>query len=48
LKAHKLLGKSRLKGELGDRLNIVLAAAVMNLHKIMKALAGNRLSWLDS
>jgi len=40
LKAHKRLDKSRLKGELGDRLNVVFAAAAMNLHKIMKALAG--------
>jgi len=29
-----------LKGELGDRLNVIFAAAAMNLHKIMKALTG--------
>jgi len=40
LKAHKRLDKSRLKGELGDRLNVIFAAAAMNLHKIMKAITG--------
>jgi len=40
LKAHKRPSKSRLKGELGDRLNVIFAAAAMNLHKITKALTG--------
>jgi len=41
LKEHKRLNRNRLKGELGDRINALLAAAALNLHKIMKALAGS-------
>ena len=40
LKEHKRLNRNRLKGALGDRINALLAAAALNLHKIMRTLAG--------
>jgi hypothetical protein len=40
LKEHKRLNRNRLKGVLGDKVNALLAAAALNLHKIMRALAG--------
>jgi IS5 family transposase len=39
LKEHKRLNRNRLKGVLGDKMNALLAAAALNLHKIMRALA---------
>lgn len=39
LKSSKRLDRNRFKGSLGDKLNVILSAAGMNLHKIMKALA---------
>jgi len=41
LKHGKRLDKNRLKGELGDQMNVILAAAGMNLHKILKAMAAS-------
>ena len=41
LKEHKRLNRNRLKGALGDRINALLAAAALNLHKIMRALAAS-------
>lgn len=41
LKEHKRLNRNRLKGELGDRVNALLAAAALNLHKIMRALVAS-------
>lgn len=45
LKEHKRLNRNRLKGALGDRINALLAAAALNLHKIMRALAGMPVLW---
>src|SRR5690625_4169816 len=39
LKDSKRLDRNRLKGVLGDKINVILSAAGMNFHKIMKALA---------
>lgn len=39
LKSSRRLDKNRLKGALGDQLNVILSAAGMNFHKIMKAVA---------
>ena len=39
LKEHKRLNRNRLKGVVGDKVNAFLAAAALNLHKIMRALA---------
>src|SRR5690554_4319207 len=38
MKDNKRLDRNRLKGVLGDRINVILSAAGMNFHKIMKAL----------
>ena len=52
LKDNKRLDRNRLKGVLGDKINVILSAAGMNFHKIMKALATSRalliqiLDWL--
>jgi len=45
LKGHKRLNRNRLKGALGDKVNALLAAAALNLHKIMRALAGMPALW---
>lgn len=39
LKSSKRLDKNRLKGPLGDKLNVILSAAGMDFHEILKALA---------
>src|SRR5690625_414829 len=52
LKDNKRLDRNRLKGVLGDKINVILSAAGMNFHKIMKALAQGKgflrkiLGWL--
>lgn len=38
LKAGKRLDNNRLKGALGDQMNVILSASGMNFHKILKAL----------
>ena len=38
MKDNKRLDRNRLKGVLGDRINVILSAAGMNFQKIMKAL----------
>jgi len=40
LKSGKRLDKNRLKGALGDQMNVIMSAAGMNFHKLLKALAG--------
>src|SRR5680860_1130075 len=40
LKSSRRLDKNRLKGALGDQMNVIMSAAGMNLHKILKDLAG--------
>jgi len=45
LKEHKRLNRNRLKGVLGDKVNALLAAAALNLHKIMRALAETPALW---
>jgi hypothetical protein len=39
LKASKRLDRNRLKGTEGDCINVILSAAGMNIHKILKALS---------
>jgi hypothetical protein len=39
LKASKRLDRNRLKGKEGDCINVILSAAGMNIHKILKALS---------
>ena len=39
LKDNKRLDRNRLKGVIGDKINVILSAAGMNFHKIMRALA---------
>src|SRR5690625_2773909 len=42
LKDNKRLDRKRLKGVLGDKINVILSAAGMNFHSIMKTLARSR------
>jgi hypothetical protein len=38
MKAGKRLDRNRLEGKEGDCINVILSAAGMNIHKILKAL----------
>jgi len=39
MKCRRRLDRNRLKGALGDHVNVMLSAAGMNFHKILKTLA---------